>query len=70
MVDHAVRAFPAEAVGFLAGTKSSVEKALPLGNLAPQGAFLVHPYEQYFDERSMQSGAVEVLTIYHSHPDG
>lgn len=70
MVEHAVRSFPAEAVGFLAGTKSTVEKALPLPNLAPQGAFLADPYEQYLAERSMQSDAVDVLAIYHSHPDG
>jgi len=70
IIDHAISSLPAEAVGLLAGRHNHVEKALPLRNIAGHQAFLADPYDQFQAERAIQSQGLEMLAIYHSHPDG
>jgi [CysO sulfur-carrier protein]-S-L-cysteine hydrolase len=70
IIVHAIHSLPAESVGLLAGKQCRVEMALPLRNIAPQGSFLADPYDQFLAERDIQSRGLDVLAIYHSHPDG
>jgi proteasome lid subunit RPN8/RPN11 len=70
IIDHAISSLPAEAVGLLAGKHDHVEMAMPLRNIARHRAFLANPYDQFQAERAIQSKGLELLAIYHSHPDG
>jgi len=70
IVAHAVDSLPAEAVGVLAGTGSQVRKAFALRNLGGQHSFLAHPCDQFQAEMAMRSQGMDILAIYHSHPDG
>ncbi len=70
IIAHAIQSLPAEAVGLLAGKQCCVEMAAPLRNIAKQRAFFADPYQQFQAERAIQSRRLDVLAIYHSHPDG
>lgn len=69
MVDHARRELPNECCGFLVGTRSRADMALPMRNA------LASPIAYYADERDLfaamrwlRDGNRELSAIYHSHP--
>ena len=71
MIEHAEREAPREAVGMLAGRGPVVERVTPLRNCAShQHAFFADPYEQFKAERSFARDGLEVVALYHSHPEG
>jgi len=70
MLAHAGRAFPKECVGFLAGIGTNVSVVIPLPNSAGQKAFFVEPYDQYLAEKRIKENRLELIAIYHSHPQG
>jgi proteasome lid subunit RPN8/RPN11 len=72
MLSHVLRARPREAVGLLAGSAAGeVSRVLPLDNIAPgDRAFLADPFSQYNALRRLREDKLELLAIYHSHPDG
>lgn len=71
MIEHAEREAPCEAVGMLAGRGLLVMRVTPLLNrAADRRAFFADPYEQFEAERSFARDGLEVVGLYHSHPDG
>ena len=70
MLEHASRVLPEECVGFLAGIGTNVSLVIPLPNSAGQKNFFVEPYDQYFAEKQMKENQLELIAIYHSHPQG
>jgi [CysO sulfur-carrier protein]-S-L-cysteine hydrolase len=74
MIRHCLSESPAEAVGLLAGQGAAVRLVEPLRNIVSKPhnrlAFLADPYCQFLAERRTASTGLELLAIYHSHPDG
>jgi proteasome lid subunit RPN8/RPN11 len=72
ILSHARRSRPREAVGVLGGTPEGlVKRAIPLPNIARcDKQFIADPFAQFCALRSLQSEHLEVLAIYHSHPNG
>jgi proteasome lid subunit RPN8/RPN11 len=70
MLAHAGRVFPEECVGFLAGIGITVSLVIPLPNSAGQKSFFVEPYDQYLAEKRIEENRLELIAIYHSHPQG
>ena len=70
IVGHAFRSIPSEAVGLLGGRQNKVHMALALKNVAREGVFLANAYDQFRAEKAIGSKGMEILAIYHSHPDG
>jgi [CysO sulfur-carrier protein]-S-L-cysteine hydrolase len=70
MIDHAREEFPLECCGILGGKGETVQKAFGLQNAEKSPIrFSISPQEQlkFFDEIERQS--IEMIAIYHSHPD-
>lgn len=70
MLAHVERALPEECVGFLAGKGMSVSLVVPLPNLAGLRSFFVEPYDQYLAEKRIKDSGLQLVAIYHSHPQG
>lgn len=72
MLTHCREAYPREAVGLLGGVgTSNVTTVLPLENIAEGNrAFIADPYSQYCALRRLQAECIQLVGIYHSHPDG
>jgi len=70
MIAQAIQALPHEAVGFVAGQGSRATTLVPLPNIAGHHAFLADPYSQFQAEREIKRSGLEIVGIYHSHPDG
>jgi proteasome lid subunit RPN8/RPN11 len=71
MLEHARSVLPLEAVGLLGGPPSGpASTAIPLPNLVGRGAYLADPFAQFQAERALVREGLEVLAVYHSHPDG
>jgi proteasome lid subunit RPN8/RPN11 len=72
LVWHARSAYPREAVGLLGGSVTGwVSVVLPLANIAAGNrAFIADPFEQFCALHRLQAENLELLGIYHSHPDG
>lgn len=75
---HAVAAHPEECCGLLLGTlddegRKLVRDLLPISNEREAGArrnrFLIGPMEMLRGERHARSLGLDVIGIYHSHPD-
>lgn len=66
IITHALRASPAECVGFLLG--EGISDYLPLRNVSPRPrqSFALDPLEV----ASAMSLRLPVVGLYHSHPDG
>jgi proteasome lid subunit RPN8/RPN11 len=69
---HARDALPREAVGLLGGSADGQAiLVLPLPNVAGgQREFLADPYVQFRALQRLRSENLQLLAIYHSHPDG
>jgi proteasome lid subunit RPN8/RPN11 len=72
MVAHAEKIFPKESCGVMLGLDGVVQEAVPLPNVytGPQEDFFVlDPHDlNRVDAHARQAG-LEVLGIFHSHPD-
>ena len=71
-VQHVRDLLPREAVGLLAGSaEGHVELVVPLPNIASgDKRFIADPLEQFLAFRRLKSEGLELLALYHSHPDG
>ncbi len=74
--EHAVREYPYECCGLLlgrmGGEEAMVLQVLEARNVYPgdrRAGYLVDPLEYYRAELRAEAEDVEVLGIYHSHPD-
>jgi proteasome lid subunit RPN8/RPN11 len=72
VIEHVRQSLPKEAVGLLAGSAvGQVELVVPLSNIANgMHDFLADPFEQYRALQRIKAMKLNLLAIYHSHPDG
>ena len=71
MLDHVRRQAPLEACGLLAGRDHLVEEVIAVRNQAQSRVrFVMEPYEQLQAFEWIESNHLELLGIFHSHPNG
>lgn len=70
MAEQARTEAPIEACGILAGTNGRVEKLYRMTNTEKRGDhFMMDPKEQFAVVKDIRSSSLELLAIYHSHPE-
>jgi len=70
MVEQAREATPIEACGILAGSHGKVEKLYKMTNADNRNDhFMMVPKEQFRVVKDIRSTGLEMLAIYHSHPE-
>ena len=78
IASHAVEAHPEECCGLMLGTFSDegrkvVRELLPISNAreaeARHNRFLIGPMEMLRGEREARARGLDIVGIYHSHPD-
>ena len=70
MVAQAKAEAPVEACGILAGRDNKVEKLYEMTNVDNSSDhFMMEPAEQFKVVKDIRSAALEMLAIYHSHPE-
>jgi proteasome lid subunit RPN8/RPN11 len=70
MVAQAGELAPIEACGILAGRNSIVEKYYKMTNVDNSRThFMMGPKEQFATVKDIRSAGLEMLAIYHSHPE-
>jgi proteasome lid subunit RPN8/RPN11 len=71
VVDHCNQGYPNEACGILAGRDGSVEKVYPMTNARPSPVnYEMDPEEQFRVMKDLRLAGLEIVGIYHSHPEG
>ena len=70
MLDHAATEVPIEACGILAGKNHKVERFYPMTNIDNSSDhFMMEPKEQFAIVKDIRAAGLEMLSIYHSHPE-
>lgn len=70
MLEQAKAETPLEACGILAGSNSKVEKFYKMTNTDQRSNhFMMKPKEQFAVVKDIRSTGLELLAIYHSHPE-
>ncbi len=70
MVAQAEAEAPIEACGILAGNDGKVEKLYKMTNVDNSSDhFMMEPKEQFAVVKDIRSAGLEMLAIYHSHPE-
>jgi proteasome lid subunit RPN8/RPN11 len=70
MVEQARVEAPIEACGILAGSSGKVEKLYMMTNVdRSSDHFMMAPEEQFAVVKNIRSMSLEMLAIYHSHPE-
>ncbi len=70
MINHALREAPLECCGILAGKGRTVHRIYGMRNAdGSRTSYLVPPEEQLEVLREMDKEHLEMVAIYHSHPD-
>ncbi len=70
MLEQAKAQAPIEACGILAGSDSKVEKLYKMTNIDNSSShFMMEPKEQFAVVKDIRSAGLELLVIYHSHPE-
>jgi|ERR1700735_3867617 len=72
LIELARRQPKEECCGLLAGREALITQALPATNAAsdPAKAYEIAPNELFSLMKEMRAGGLELLGIYHSHPNG
>ncbi|MEZ0313723.1 MAG: Mov34/MPN/PAD-1 family protein [Myxococcota bacterium] len=72
MRDAVRSAYPEEACGFLLGHGELVERVLPVANVAAdrRRGYLMAPAALLAAHREASARGLEVLGVFHSHPNG
>lgn len=71
MLEHVKAYAPLEACGLLAGKEDRVEQVLIVQNQAQSPVrFVMDPYEQLRSFEWIESHALDLIGIFHSHPAG
>ncbi len=69
IIAHAIKEYPLECCGILAGIADRIAKVYPMKNIERSSqAFFMDPEEQYQVFQEMEREKLELLGIYHSHP--
>ena len=70
MLEQAKAQAPIEACGILAGTDSKVKRLYKMTNTDKSSRhFMMEPKEQFAVVKDIRSAGLEMLAIYHSHPE-
>jgi proteasome lid subunit RPN8/RPN11 len=70
MIAHAQKEFPLEACGILGGTDGVVSTHYPMANIDQSNEhFTMEPKEQFAVVKDLRAKGIEMLAIYHSHPE-
>ena len=70
MTAHAKAEVPIEACGILAGKDGTVERLYKMTNTDQSNThFMMKPEEQFKVAKDIRSAGLEMLAIYHSHPE-
>ena len=70
MLEQAIEEAPIEACGILAGDNGRVEKFYKMRNSEQRrDHFMMSPEEQFAVVKDIRSVSLEMLAIYHSHPE-
>ncbi|MCH7556710.1 MAG: M67 family metallopeptidase [Planctomycetes bacterium] len=70
MLEQAKAQAPIEVCGILAGNGSKVEKLYKMTNADnSSNRFMMEPKEQFAVVKDIRSAGLEMLAIYHSHPE-
>lgn len=70
MVEQAKAEAPIETCGILAGSNRRVEKLYEMRNAEQRSDhFMMEPKEQFAVIKDIRSASLEMLAIYHSHPE-
>jgi [CysO sulfur-carrier protein]-S-L-cysteine hydrolase len=68
---HVSQAIPMEAVGMIGGSPDGCARmVIEIPNLAGTHEFFADPFAQFQAEKRIAGEGLEVIAIYHSHPDG
>src|SRR3954452_4044625 len=71
ILDHARRELPLECVGLLGGRDGRAEVRYPIRNeLSSRVRFRSDPRDMLDAFRDMRRRGIDLVAIYHSHPDG
>jgi proteasome lid subunit RPN8/RPN11 len=71
IVDHLQSVMPEEGCGLLAGLGGIVRRVIPVDNvLRSQARFRMDPAQQVWAMHSIRDAGLELMGIYHSHPQG
>jgi proteasome lid subunit RPN8/RPN11 len=72
MIAHARRDLSVECCGLLAGRDGAITRVFPASNAAekPATSYGIAPKEIFERMREMRAEGIEMLGIYHSHPNG
>lgn len=70
MLEQAMAKAPIEACGILAGNNHRVERFYPMTNIENSSDhFMMEPKEQFAVVKDIRAAGLEMLSIYHSHPE-
>ena len=70
MLEQARAEAPIEACGILAGGNGRIEKFYKMTNVEQRrDHFMMAPAEQFAAVKDIRSASLEVLAVYHSHPE-
>ena len=70
MLEQAMTEAPIEACGILAGSDGRVEKLYKMTNVEQRrDHFMMTPAEQFAAVKDIRSTSLDMLAIYHSHPE-
>jgi [CysO sulfur-carrier protein]-S-L-cysteine hydrolase len=70
IIAHAREGFPLEVCGILGGRDGIVEKIYRMTNTdASNEHFMMDPKEQFAVVKDLRAGGLEMLSVYHSHPE-
>ena len=70
MIAHAKKIAPIESCGYLAGKNKSISKFYPMTNIDNSNEhFSFDPKEQFRVVKDARKEGVELLSVYHSHPE-
>ncbi|MHC4394638.1 MAG: M67 family metallopeptidase [Planctomycetota bacterium] len=70
MLQQAAAEAPIEACGILAGEAGMAEKLYKMTNIdASSDHFMMEPQEQFAVIKDIRASGLEMLAIYHSHPE-
>ena len=70
VIDHAYEGYPLEVCGILGGKDGVISSLFRITNTDREHKhFIMDPKEQFALMREMRGADLEMLAIYHSHPD-
>lgn len=70
MLEQAKAQAPIEACGILAGSNGRIEKLYKMANAEQRNDhFMMEPKQQFAAVKDIRSASLDMLAIYHSHPE-